>query len=616
MLIEKISKKELDFITSWYNPVTLAECLFDDFDNLGHFDKKAYGKIRKYQLPMLSYESIYDFKAMQKYHELSDKQTFDLRKNIGDLYNLGARLFGKSLISLIIDIALSALYEKNLKALLYSIDEKRLRGILTAVEKAMKYHPIFKIFYFICRYKPAIKFYGRKNNWTLHGVNMHLSGKSPGSAFYQLHVDKMWGDEISFENEEIYKKRRDSCSELGSIFRLAGMTNFLKHSPIGKIFFDPINKDKILNLPRYVNPTCSDKDILEAEKDYGGKESLNFRIYFEGEVAEDAFSTFDMERVKFAYLKNREIKRFELKKEQFENFKNLIIVERPKNIDRIFICSDVGDGAGGSDIIILSEIGDKYYLLYNIILYNMTEQEQYEIFKYLVEQTQANVLGFDCGEACGRGLYDKFEKAGYKKNLVWYRGNDKVISGFEQDANKSIKLDKKGKPIVREEFMSEWVIKRLKILLYEPRLFIPEKDYKFDNQFSSVISTKSDTRTTYECISETGDHYWSAFRVFSIAQWLKKDFNTTPNMTSEIGLGISSLRKKIEDIKETKEEIINKIHQGKLVNCDKSQFDKYVRTLLLERANYYTFRGDTTRASIAVSELKRLTKKFETIKGE
>jgi len=78
---------------------------------------------------------------------------------------------------------------------------------------------------------------------------MTLKGKSPGDQFFQLHVAKLFGDEVSFETEEVYKKRKESGSELGVILRLCGMTNFTKHSPIGRAFYNPINKPRIINLP-------------------------------------------------------------------------------------------------------------------------------------------------------------------------------------------------------------------------------------------------------------------------------------------------------------------------------------------------------------------------------
>ena len=537
MLTQKITEKEIEFLESWFTPYCLAEALFPDFDNFGRFDGDRMSNIRLYQFPMLSDEALIDFEATAKYHNLSKKEEFKLKKNVGDIYNFGARLYGKSLISLKLDIALSALYEKGLKSALWSIDEKRLRGILNDIKRAFEYHPIFRIWNFYASYKPTIECYGKKNYWSLKGINITLKGKSPGEQFYQLHVDKMWADECSFETEEVFKKRRDSGGELGCIHRQAGMTNFTRHSPAGKTFYNPLNQKNTINLPRYVNPHWSKEDLEDALTEFGGKEAPNFKVFVGGEIIEDGVSEFDIDRVKQCYQPKKRIKRFELKKEQFKNFENLIVVERPKNAERIFICADIGESAG-TDITIFSEVGDKYNYIYNIIIYNFTRKEQLKLFKWLIEKLEANIVGIDCGDAMGRNLSDDLEETYSKNSVVRYAGATKLPVGFEKDKEGKTIL-KGGKPVYRQEYMSEWSINRLKVLLYETRLNIPT-DYKLDDQINSVISTTSGTRKTYICISESGDHLFDSFRVFAIAEWLKHSFNDTPRMATEWGSGVSS----------------------------------------------------------------------------
>jgi len=526
MLLEKITEKELQYMESWHIPRCLAESLFSDFDNFGRFEEDKFGEIRIYQLPMLSDEALIDFEATAKYHNLSKQEEFNLRKNVGDIYNFGARLYGKTLISLRLDIALSSLYEKGLKSAYWSIDQKRIYGVLKYVEQAMKYHPIFRPFDFSCKYKDEIRFYGKKNYWELRGVNITLAGKSPGKQWYQLHVDKMWGDEVSFETEEVFDKRYDSVGELGTIHRQAGMTNFTKHSPAGRAFSDPKNRDKVMNLPRYVNPFWNEEKLEDALKKFGGKEVPNFRVFVGGEIIEDGISEIDMDRVKECYQIKKRIKRFELKKDQYKNFQNLIVVERPKNAERIFICADIGESAG-TDISIFSEIGNNYNYLYNIVLYSFIEDEQKEFFKWIVEKLEAEIIGFDCGEALGRGLADYFEKIYSKDNVVRYAGVTKINTNQILKDKNDKPILKDGKPVYRQEYMSEWSMRRLTTLLYGNRINIP-MDYKLDNQLSFVISSTAGTRKTYACPSETGDHLWSGWRVFAIAQWLKKDFTKRP----------------------------------------------------------------------------------------
>jgi len=94
--------------------------------------------------------------------------------------------------------------------------------------------------------------------------------------------------------------------------------------------------------------------------------------------------------------------------------------------------------------------------------------------------------------------------------------------------------------------MSEWAVRRLKSLLYETRCKIP-MDYQFDEQFTAVISIQTGTRTRYKSLVEN-NHLFDAFRVFSITQWLKKDFNQTKPMAQQWGIGtFKTVTKKIDN---------------------------------------------------------------------
>lgn len=535
MLTEKITEEELDFMESWHIPRCLIESMFNDFDNFSEFDENKFGNLRIYQFPMVSYEPIID----EKLEGLSEKEQFRLRKNAGDVYNLGARKYGKTCITEKVDILLSMLNDDGFWCGCSSIDTIHLRGVLDDIKPAVENHPILKDWKSIIRTSPHYKI-KLKNGWHLDGINMNLQSKNPGHQFYGKHVKKLYIEEGSFETEAVYNKRKDALSELGAIIRISGMTNFTKYSPVGKIFFDPKNKSKVINLPQYVNPHWDDVERQERKKEFGGEDSAGFRVFVKGEVIEDGISEFDMERVKECYIEKKEIKSFEIKKDRFPRFRDFIIVERPKNADRIFICVDVGETAG-SEIIVLSEVGEKYNYLYNITLYNLIKDEQLEILTWLIEKLEANIIGLDCGDAMGRVLADDLEKKYSKENVVRYAGATKLPVGFEKDNNNRIVL-KNGNPVHKQEFMSEWAVQRLKVLLYETRVSVPI-DYKFDMQFNSVISTTSGTRKVYACVSESGDHLFDAFKVFAISQWLKKDFNQTPKMQSDFGIGASSWSK-------------------------------------------------------------------------
>ncbi len=542
-MLEKIKEEEIQFMEAWHTVRELVECLFSNFNDMGEFEEELGHFIRFYQFPMLSQEPLIDFETTAKHHNLTEQQAFKLRINVGSVINLGARNYGKTLITLKLDMGISLLHDDKQQNCFYSIDEKRLRGVLEQVRTFCEYHPIGMLWKVKCGYKPDINFKSNRNGWELIGVNLTIRGKDPGHQFYQIHAKKTWGEEVSFETQDIADKREESEDEMGAIVRLAGMTNFTKNSPIGKMFFDKKKKNRVCNYPQYVSPYWDEEKKERKVTQYGGEDEPKYRVFVGGEVLTESEYEFDMERIEPFINRKKKIIRFELKKDRFKMFRNYIIIERPKNADRIFVVADIGDGAkGATEIIILAEIGDKYKPLYNITLYNYKHDEQLAVFKYIIEKMEANVIALDCGEALGRTLADDFESLYSEENVVRYAGNSKVIVGFEKkivDGKEVLKTDKKGNLIPKEEFMSEWSVRRQKELLYGGRVALSE-DTKFEKQFENVVSTNSGTRVVYDCLNSSGDHYWSAWKVFTIAQWLKKDFNQTPKVNQEWGASASS----------------------------------------------------------------------------
>lgn len=539
MITEKIKNKFITFFECWFTPRCLAECLFSDFDNLGEFQKEKLGSIRLYQIPFLSNEALIDFEGTAKLNNLTEKEEFELKKNVGDIYNLGARKYGKSLITLKLDMALSSLYEDKLWSAFYSIDEKRLRGVLEPVEQAMTYHPVFKAWKFKCTYSPHIVFSSKRNHWKMQGVNLTLKGKSPGDQFYQLHVSKLWGDEVSFETRSVYEKKKESFSELGVVMRLAGMTNFAKYSPIGETFYDGNNKEHVINYPQYVNPFWDDKERKDRIKTYGGENSLNFRIYVGGEIVEDGISAVDMERVEKCINRKLDIQKFDITKKNFKHFENLIFVNRPEKAERMFLAIDVADRST-SEITIFSEFEAKYEYLYNISLYGLTRKQHEKILFFLIKQIKCNIISIDCGDAFGRDIAEDLEDKYGKKHVVRYDGNFKVKIDIETDENNNYKREKNGNYIWREEFMSEWAFQHLLSLWYDQRLKMPS-DPKLELQLMNVVAirAKTSSRTRYPC-TLPDDHLYDSFRVFSIAQWLKRDFIGKEEMDYEPPTGASS----------------------------------------------------------------------------
>jgi len=534
--MEQITEQEICFLEQWNTPKSLLETLFHDFDNLGYFSKDKFGEIRVYQYPLYSDESLISFSATAKLHNLSKKEEFQLRKNVGDIYCPGARKFGKTLIVEKLDLVNDMLTHDFTKTAFSSVDLIHIREVLDDVKAAFQNHPICKLWERRITGAPDYKFQ-LKNGYKLNSVNFNIGSKNPGRQWYGKHVEKLLIEEFSLESEEVAKKRKDALSELGAVFRVSGMCNYTTFSPAGKMVTAPENRKHVINLPQFVNPFWDEKEKKDRLEHYGGEDSIGYRVFVKGEVVEDSITAIDMARVrKLCYLEKQEIKRFEITKERYPFFRNTLVVERPSNAERIFISTDAG--LKTMEIVVHSEIEDKYYYIFNIVLYNLTVPEKEQILDFLIIKLQANVIGFDCGDGEGRAIYDHFAEKYPMDNLVYYSGAKKIEVGFELDENKNIVIEK-GEPVYRREYMSEFSVQRLETLFYAGRIKIPE-DYKFDSQFSVIMVKLSGTRKIYKCVSESGDHLFNAYKVFSTAQWLKKDFNSTPPPAQEWGEGAMS----------------------------------------------------------------------------
>lgn len=533
-----LTERELAFCDSWRKPKILLEMLFHNWDNFNSFDKKRFGNLRCYQQPLVSKESLIDFERTRKRLDLSEQETFDMRKRVGDIYCFGARKFGKTLVIQTLDLILQMLTRGSDKVAFASVDLIHLRQVLDPLKNCFEGHPICKLWKKRITGAPDYKF-ELKTDWILNSVNFNIGSKNPGQQWYGKHVFRVYIEEASLETQEVFEKRKDALSELGAVFRVSGMTNFTVHSPAGETYYNPKLKKWVVNLPQYVNPTFSEAKEKEAEEFYGGKSSIGFRIYVDGEIVEDGISVFDMERIRELCIKeNKKLYTMEVDKDCFKHYKQYIVCDRPVGEGRIFIDSDIG--LNTSEINVMWETGGTkptFTYLYNITLHSLTDDEQAQIFKYLIGQLKANVIAIDCGDGMGRAIYNELEKTISKNNLVWYAGTEKIAVGFETDLDGKV-IYKDGSPLPKYEFMSEWAVKRLKDLFYNGQMILPE-DYKFISQIGQVISIVSGTRVIYKCTGAQGDHLFDSFKVFAIAEWLKSDANQTPDINNEWGVGVN-----------------------------------------------------------------------------
>ena len=177
-MLEKITEEELDFIEMLSYPIAIVESLFSDFDNLTEFDEEKFGELRIYQCPFLSFESFIDETLEGSGKEIR-KQEFNLRKGVGDVYNFGARKYGKTLVTEKLDIPLSMMNDDGFECGFSSIDAVHIRGVLDTVKRTVENHPILKIWN--CKVRTAPNYlFESKNGWVLKGINMNRNAKNPG----------------------------------------------------------------------------------------------------------------------------------------------------------------------------------------------------------------------------------------------------------------------------------------------------------------------------------------------------------------------------------------------------------------------------------------------------
>jgi hypothetical protein len=509
-MLEKIKEEEVEFMESLCDPVCLIESLFSDLDNLIICEENEFSNIRLAQLTLLSYEYLLD-----KNTKLSEKENFKLREGSGTVICFGGRKFGKTLMVEILDLLVSMIHNNGENCGFSSYDAMHIRGILEKVIQVLENHQFFSMYDARVNRSPTYRIF-LKNGYCCESVNMNLQGENSGGQFYQKHFSRLYLEEASFETEEVYKKRLDSVSENGCIYRIAGMTTFTKYSPAGKMFYDLNNKSRLVNFPQYVNPKWDDKEKEKAVREHNGEDSLSYRVFVKGEVAEDGLSAMDMERVRRNYNDKKFIKHIEISKDEFSEFEYKLIIERPANCDNLYMATDVGESV--SEIIIVSELNNKYKYLYNITCYNLTDKELFKIHRFLGTKLPANFISLDTTDGMGRAIFRSLEEVFPKENLSWCSFNEKIRISIEKDDNGK-EIIKDGEPIWVEEFVDAWSIKRLRDLLYEENKFELPIDYKLDNQLNSIIATQSGKRTLYSCVAQE-DHLLAAFRVFAIAEWL------------------------------------------------------------------------------------------------
>lgn len=520
-MLERITDDEIDLVQCLSYSISAAECLFSDLENLLADDEEQLGSVRLYQYPLFSFEYMLDYD-----NKLTAKENFKLREGAGKIDCFGGRLFGKSHCVERLDICISIFNLPMETVGFTSVDILHIRGILEDLILVFENNIFFKdIFLERVNRSPNYRI-AFKNGYVLESINMNVQSRSPGQQFFQKHLKRLYIEEASLETEEVFKKRADAISEFGCIVRSAGMTDFTKFMPAGKRYYEAENKPWVCNLPQYCNPLWDKKQKEKSIKKYGGENSISYRIYVKGEIVEEGISVMDMERIRANYLpEDKIVKKFEITKNNFDDFERILVVERPTEVDACFVCADIGESAP-TEIIILFKKGKKFYYHYNITIYNLTDKEQTKIFDYLIQVLKANITGIDVTDGTGRAIYRSLEEKFGASMLSWVSFNEKLPVDFDKDGKGNILFDKEGKPLLKEEYVAEWSIKRLKDLLYEGTTLLPI-DFVLDKQLNSIVGMKSGQRMVYEVVGAE-DHLLSAFRVFAISEWQKNAASFSP----------------------------------------------------------------------------------------
>lgn len=535
-MINKITKEELIMFQTLSHPIASAEILFHDFDGFGLWDKNKFGNIRPCQYPMLSYDSLFLYDKKKTADENNK-----IENDLAESYNLGGRLTGKSIIFITLDCVLATFNQIYKWAVISSYDNLHIKSIIEKLINCFDNHKILK--HLNCHSIRSPFRLDFVNGCLLEGVNQNITGKNPGGQFYQKHFDRHYMEEAAFLTKEVSGKMLMAQAEKGCKNRFSGMTTFTKASPMGEIFFDLRNKKKLINLPSYVNPTWNDKKEDDAIREFGGIDSPGYQVQIEGKVFEGMESVFDILRIRETYIRDKqgdgiEVKKFEVNKESFHRFKEILILERPLNAEILGFYFDVGEGGAPSEYIIITKTGKKYKYIYRVTTYKLSPNEEEEFVDYLIEVLKPNVVGLDHTSGLGKSMFSHLINK-YPDNtnvFVAVDFNSNLEIGFKKDNNGNFVRDNAGKLIFEKANVVDWSIQCLKDIFYNDKIECYE-DIKFDTQINNIVAAKNKTgKLIYDCKGE--NHLFQAWQVFAISHWNTEFKNIQPiNPNRKPGFG-------------------------------------------------------------------------------
>mgnify|MGYP001209288145 CR=1 FL=1 len=517
-LYRKLTEEEIQFMECWYSPLAMVECLISENYKAPQTWLEPECKcvvVRPYQFAMLDYS--YQFADDDK---LSSKQNFQNKKGAGTLINIAARGIGKSFFAFI-DAVLTLIHGEADESCIASFDFAHLKKICSPIANFVNYHPFFDLYR--RKGKECVRFIGggmeidTTLGSILYGRNENINSPDPGTAFHSLHVKKLIYDEFSYSTDEGRKKMVDAISTDGVIERFCGIADVRLGSPLGRMLRDESKKNWICNLPQMVMSDWNEQTKARLVEEYGGEQSLDFKLNVLGEITEGANSYFDMARIKeHSYTTKKRIKQFEIGKETYHKFDKILIIESMP-AEMSWICSDIGTTGSPSEVCIF--FGDNKLLKwrYNIPLFQLTVQEQAKIFKWLYEKMNNCIISLDCTESGGRAIADELVILGVpQERIVRCLFNAKMIVGFEKSDDGVIKSDDRGNPIYKFEQQIDFANMQLEHCLYNGFIEVPHSE-KFLREFANYYMVNTGTSRRYGTTST--NHLLQSFQTCVIARF-------------------------------------------------------------------------------------------------
>lgn len=208
-------------------------------------------------------------------------------------------------------------------------------------------------------------------------------------------------------------------------------------------------------------------------------------------------------------------------------------MDRPGNTESVWVCLDKGEGAAPTEIIVLFKFGETYKYEYNITTFKLSPDEDDQVVEYIAEQLKANVVAIDTTSGGGKAMFSYLGKK-FQDHIVGVSFNEKIAIDFATDEKGNYILGKDGKRELKEEFIVDWSIQRLKHLFYNKKI-IALFDMKLDTQFDNITVMRSGQRTVYG--SKVANHLHQAWQVFAIALWNNEFKQLQPINKQKPGLG-------------------------------------------------------------------------------